>query len=744
MTASTRRPGGKQAASTSHLTRLWPLALAAVLLLAWVWRVLYLQRLSYTVLAGGLTEDSRTYWEWSRLLIEQGFLGRNPFFFGPLYPYVLALLRLVLGDSIGAVLQVQALWGALAAVLLADAARRLTRPAFGFAIGVVVALNPMAVFFDGLVLMESLLFFLEALLLWWIVSAGVASFRASTLLATGVLIALIAEGRATAATLLLPAVLFLLPWRGAGRPRPPHGTPPSAQRGSARPRHSQEIPPSAGPGPARPRLARSISALAAGFALVALPVAVRTRVVSGEWIPFTYNFGFNLYAGNNPEATGSFSTITSTQLISPAGPIREDGAIEADGREYLRKVEGLTLGARESSDYWAARAWRWMREHPGDALRLSLRKLGMMWSRREYAQIEHPGEFDRLAGPLGIGSFAFLGALALPGLVLAWGRGRAARFVLGYVVVLTLAVLPFFVVDRYRHHLVPGVALLAALTVERAWSLSRRRDGRRLLVLATGVLAGVAVTFAPGPAMSSRKFEWGLAFDIGTRWLERGRPDLAAESFERAVRLEPGGGGAFATGTTHATERADLYYNYGLALSVLSRETEALAWFERAVEVAPDRAPAIRALADACRRAGQAARAESLYAALAGKVGGEGLSLEGQGMSAAQQGQLSEAAALFDGAVRADPNLAGAWGALIRAQVQLGRLAAAESALVRAEAAGLPLPTLRAHQALVEILAGRRDAAERALGEVPESAIASDPVLADVVQVARRALGKTP
>jgi tetratricopeptide (TPR) repeat protein len=523
------------------------------------------------------------------------------------------------------------------------------------------------------------------------------------------LIALIAEGRATAAFLLLPAALFLLPWRSAPRAR----------------------------------LVRAFAALAAGFALIALPVAARTYVVSREWIPFTYNFGFNLWAGNNPQAFGGFNSVTRTQIIGPVGPILEDGATEADGREYLRKVEGVTLGARASSDYWAAKAWAWMRAHPGQVLRLCRLKLGMMWSRREYAQIENADEFALLAGPLGLpvlGSFAFLGALAIPGLVLAWGRGRAARFVMGYVVVLTLAVLPFFVVDRYRHHLIPGIVLLVALTLDSAWSLARRRDVRRMVALGAGVLLGVAITFAPAPALSERKFAWGLAFDLGTRWLERGRPDLAVQAFERAVRLEPPGG-AFTTGTTHATERADLYYDYGLALRGLGRDAEALPWFERAIGIAPDRSIVIRALADACLRMGQRARAESLYLALAGVVRGEGLSFDGRGRMAAQEGRLEEAAVLFAQAVAADPTLTGSWGALIRAQVQLGRRAAAESSLVRAEAAGMPLPTLRAHEALVDILAGRRDAAERALAQVPAEAIASDAVLADVVQVARRALG---
>src|SRR5207249_10069093 len=86
---------------------------------------------------------------------------------------------------------------------------------------------------------------------------------------------------------------------------------------------SPQAPKSPAP-PRRPRLApaplaSAAAALAAGFALIALPVAARTWVVTREWIPFTYNFGFNLYAGNNPQATGGFTSITQTQLISQIG-----------------------------------------------------------------------------------------------------------------------------------------------------------------------------------------------------------------------------------------------------------------------------------------------------------------------------------------------------------------------------------------------------------------------------------------
>ena len=214
--------------------------------------------------------------------------------------------------------------------------------------------------------MESLLFLLESLLLWWIARAGDAPQRPAELFATGALIALIAEGRATAALLLLPAAIFLLPWRAT--PRAAHEVPPALPRSPAlRPARASAAPaalasPQAPKSPAPPRrprlapapLASAAAALAAGFALIALPVAARTWVVTREWIPFTYNFGFNLYAGNNPQATGGFTSITQTQLISPVGPIHEDGAAPSPGAS----TSASTSSASASHRFWSESARR--------------------------------------------------------------------------------------------------------------------------------------------------------------------------------------------------------------------------------------------------------------------------------------------------------------------------------------------------------------------------------------------------
>ena len=123
-------------------------------------------------------------------------------------------------------------------------------------------------------------------------------------------------------------------------------------------------------------------------------------------------------------------------------------------------------------------------------------------------------------------------------------------------------------------------------------------------------------------------------------------------------------------------------------------------------------------------------------------VGGEGLALASRGWQAARVGDYREAERLFDGAVRADPHLYDAWGALIRVRGQLGMLGQAQAALDQARAAGMPLASLRAHEAFIAALEGETAAARQALAEIPGSAAANDAVIADLVRVTREVLAR--
>ncbi|HEV2106535.1 MAG TPA: tetratricopeptide repeat protein [Candidatus Eisenbacteria bacterium] len=685
----------------------WPLALAAVFTLALVWRAAYLGRLAGTPLDGSLSADARLYWEWAGLVRAGAVVGRNPFFLGPLYAYALALIRLVTGDSVHTALWIQAAWGALAAALFADAARRLAGAGVGLAVGGLMAVYEMSVFFDGLVLSESLLHFLHCLLLWWIVRTDWRQARAAPGVVAGVLIGLMSEARATEALLLVPAALLS----------------PFAE-GSVR------------------RAGRMALAVAAGFVAVCAPVAIRNAAVSREWIPFTYSLGYNLDVGMGPDADGGFRRISGPFEGAAESPAQVEGGALLDGRDYLEKSRGLRLTPGQSSRYWARQAWGAFAASPGRGLALFARKLGMLWSRREYPQIESVSEYRRVAGPIGApiaGRFALLGALAIAGLWSAWRRGPAARFLVLDVALTSLAISLFFVTDRYRFQLVPACALLAAIAVDAMRRAIARRSRAGAAATAGAFAVGLVVVFLPAPHLGEQATDFVTSADLGARWLESGRPDRALAELRAAIRMEAGSPALLGSERLRPA-RALLFFNYATALTETGDPAGALSWYERAAREGPDNSAIARGAADALRAAGRNAQADTLYARLPRLVGGAARALAARAWEAARAARFGEAESLFRQALADDPHLDDAWGALIRLQVQEERLGAAESTLAAAVRAGASPPMLNAHAALLAALRGDRDGAQRALDAVPAGLIRTDPTIAEVVRTTRRIL----
>ena len=367
----------------------------------------------------------------------------------------------------------------------------------------------------------------------------------------------------------------------------------------------------------------------------------------------------------------------------------------------------------------------------------------MMWNGRETPQLENAELFRREAGPLGMpiaGTFFFFGILGLLGLVLIEASPTPGMALRLYLLVIVLGLVPFFVTDRYRYHLVPALSVSGALAIEaaiRRWRSSGARSLGRLAAVGAAALVLVAL---PLPSQGRTRDDWDLARELGTRWLDQSRPDLALAQYERAIALESRPEIAMDQDTRTVQERARLHFNYASTLHALGRRGEELPWLESAAREDPGNSRYVRALADAYGLAGRPEATDSLRRTLERLVGGEPEELVSAGWQAAREGNRAAAESLFFAAVRADQHQYGAWGALVRIQIERHEWARAESSLAMAERARMPRAALLAHQALLYAVSGDTVRARRALDALPPEEIASDRQLSGMVAATRRML----
>jgi tetratricopeptide (TPR) repeat protein len=675
----------------------WRWYLAALFAGALAWRLAALWRLAHGPLLGMIRDDSQAYWEWASEIRAGGWLPTRPFFLGPLYPYALALLRTVIGDQAIPVFVTQCLLGSLSVTLLADASRRIASPVAAAIVGVFLAGYAMSVFFENMILAEGLQFMLGSLALWLTVRS-----QARPAWLTGTLVALMSLGRPTFILLLIPLSLLIL----------------RTHRGTR---------------------VRSIAALATAPLLVILVTGFHHQRTIGAFIPLTYSGGYNLFVGNGPQASGAFQSFTGG--YAPAtGDARYDALAVWDGRAYLEHATGQRLGPAESSRYWQRLAFERVQSDPAGATRLFLGKVALLFNRREIPQIVDAGLYDRAAGPLGwplrleFAVFAILGLAALPA---ARSRGAEARATIGWLVALTLGTAIFFVVDRYRIHLVPPLAVLSAIGIAELAAWKTLKGSRRI---ATGAIAAcaAALTFAPLYASTPAIDEWNDASTLGGAWLSSGDAAKALPWLERAQSIDESGALTDTSSAAVRLARASGYEKLGLAHAQLGHDAQALAAFATAARLAPESGPLRARYAEQLAICGELEQAIAEYRA-AGVPGRDAAQVLLQ--EAARQDHLGHATTTrncLEAALALDPGNEPAAVALVRSHIVAGELDAARSLLRDGVAAGLDANVARAHQAWISLAAGDTAAARKLVAAIPESVRVNDPRVAGTLALAAR------
>jgi len=286
----------------------------------------------------------------------------------------------------------------------------------------------------------------------------------------------------------------------------------------------------------------SVLALLAAAALAILPVTVRNWVVARDLVLLTTNGGVNLYIGNHEGADGFVTTE-----IAGLGRFRtcyDWPAIVAG----LEREVGHRLTHSEASAQFAARARRFVREHPREFLRLTLRKALLFWGPVEVAHNKEV-HYDRIQSPLLRrlpGSFPLVLALGLVGLaVLAaerWREGKSPRWdmavlVVGVVLAYFASVLPIFAAARYRVPVIPFLLLFGSYGIVRFVSFARRRRVRGAVLCCAVFVVALALASRSFAGYTPSLARWH--FDRGADWGRIGEAERAIASYRAALSVEP-------------------------------------------------------------------------------------------------------------------------------------------------------------------------------------------------------------
>ncbi|MBA4018886.1 MAG: hypothetical protein C0483_17095 [Pirellula sp.] len=638
-------------------------------------RVLYIGEIRSSPFFNMLPGDAAAYDAWAHEIAGGDVVGRTVFYQAPLYPYFLALVYTLTGGGALVARYVQALLGGCACVLLGKTAERWFDRRTGLTTAWLLALNPTAIFFDGVIQKTALETFLTTLFLWSASrTLGDAEARPRRRLVAGFALGLLCLARENA-VIWIP-VLFATLWWCAFADN-------------------------------RRRRAVATAWCAAGLMLPLGVTAVRNFAVGGTFAPTTSQFGSNFYIGNHAGADG---------LYHPLRPGRGQAKFErVDAVELAEASTGRKLRPSEVSQYWFGQAWNWIRTEPAAAMKLLLYKLRLAVAAVEIGDTEDQYAYaDDSMTIRTLGTVAHFGVVlpaAIIGAVATWKSRRALILPYALFVSYAMSTALFYVFARYRFPLVVLSLPFAAAGILACADAVRMRNTRQLAIYGIcGLVAAVGVNW-PIPALNPDRFAATSYYNLGVEATERSQLEIAEFAYQRAVARWP--------------QYAAAWNNLGELLHRHGRDAEAARSYASALEAEPHFGPALNNRGILALERGDGHAAESDFrAALADPLDAASAHVN-LGNLALRRGNLDEATFQLEAALKLRPNDSGALINLGNARHQQGRLQDAEKML--RTAVDLAPQRVEARQNLGNVLAeqGRR---EEAIAEF-RSVLAVQPAL---------------
>ncbi|MFA6714909.1 MAG: tetratricopeptide repeat protein [Victivallales bacterium] len=476
------------------------------LLLALVWRLIYLRQFSasplFDVIVG---PDVEEYDKWAREILAWGFNSGRQHIHAPLYPALLAVLYYVFSFKMLLIRLFQTILILAGFVLLARTVKNSVapkQPAVMWIFLFLAAFYPPLLFYSSELISESLLLPLLCLTLVLLYQAenqlGSGKIKHGLILAgaAGICSGLAALTHPTCllfialeTVLLAVSALFRKNTKSRFKVLPP--------------------------------LLFITAAL-----LVIAPVCVKNSRESGQLVLIQQNSGFNLYLGNNPNATG-------TCYIRP-------------GKEWTNihkwgDAGGMQRGISKDK-FFTYMTLKFIWSNPAEEFKLLVKKAFYVWNFRELTAGADGAPLMYFTGIVRSGKYLFilLGSLSICGILLVLPRletiFRYRHFlllILAYWAAQTITVTS----GRYRLAMYPAFFIFTAFALN--YLLEHGKERKNLLKFAVGILVGILVVSIPSPPVKLQKEQAEADSIYGEAYFKQGKYKEAAKHLYACLNFDP-------------------------------------------------------------------------------------------------------------------------------------------------------------------------------------------------------------
>jgi|GEM_PF-3375205 len=483
--------------------------------------------------------DSAFYLNWADAINSGKVFFEHEYHHPPGYAFFLALILKTTGENLFAILFLQCLMMVVLGLLIFFTADRILNRTSAWVSYVLFTLCGPMTFYSMKILSEplyTLLLFSSFFCIWRYTN----NLRLSGLFAGAVFLGMATEVRGNAIVCVIPAVAAIF---------------------SARQRIG-----------GTPAGAKHFAIFALGIALVVAPVLLRNGIRGRAWTPVAANWGENFYYGNNPRATGSFSS-------APGFDTTLEGQIRSVQKEANR-LSGRDLTSLEAQSFWFNKSLEYIRTDPLGWLKIEGRKILKMFDRKEASSIYYYDLESENFQPFIKSLFVtygwivplfLFGFLCLPNL-------SSFRLLLGYVTAQALLLLVFWPELRFLLPLFPFLFVIAGGIPFASRQILQRKG--RLMIAGLGMLLWLCANFLWTQPIQGREAWYANA---SSAYYAAGRNSEAVRMGREALKLNP--------------NYADAWVNLGAALYSESRLQEAKNAWLNALRIKPDHLMALRNLA---------------------------------------------------------------------------------------------------------------------------------------------------